>query len=77
MLLIDWFLNNLLNAEGGISRRIEALRRCMQNALFGFPELHLLNLNEQLHTCLCLSTSEILTICPIEGITLILILLNE
>lgn len=49
----------------------------MQSSLFVFPGLYFQQLDDFKVTCLCLSTSETLTMWPNEGMTLMLMLLSE
>ncbi len=77
LLGIDRFLDDLPDAEGSISGGIEILGGDVKSTLFRSPGVDFLELYLGIHTCLCLSTSLMLTICPNEGITLILMLLSH
>lgn len=77
VLLDDRLFNCFADAKGSIAGGVEILGRGVQHSLLAFPCIDLLELNEPPLTSLVLSTSETLTMCPKEGMTLILILLNE
>lgn len=77
LLGIDRFLDDLPDAEGSISGGIEILGGDVKSTLFRSPGLNFLELYLEIHTCLCLSTSLMLTICPKEGMTLMLMLLSR
>jgi hypothetical protein len=49
----------------------------VKSTFFRSPGLNFLELYLEIHTCLCLSTSLTLTICPKEGMTLMLMLLSR
>ena len=68
--------NNLFDAEGSISGGVEIFGSGMNGSPLLPPLVNLIDLNRRLCTTLFLSTSLILTICPNEGTTLMLMLLN-
>lgn len=72
MLLGDWFLDDLADAEGGIARGVKISWRGVQGSLSGSPGLDFLSLCVKMVTILCLSVSFRLTMWPMEGITLML-----
>ncbi len=76
MLLDDGLLNCFADAKGGIAGGVEVLGGSVQHSLLASPCVHFLQLNEQTLTSLALSPSVTLTMCPKEGMTLILMLLN-
>jgi hypothetical protein len=73
----DGFLDDFLDAEGGIARGVEIGGPVMQGTLLSLPLVNLVNLSIIRRTTLFRSTSEMFTICPKEGITLMLMLLND
>ena len=77
LFMSDGFLDNLLDAEGGIARGVEVSGLWVESTLSVSPVFELMDLNELGSTMFLLSLSPTLTMCPKEGTTLILMLLHE
>jgi hypothetical protein len=73
----DGFFDDLLDAEGGVAGGVEILGRVVQGSFSASPGLNFAELHEEMRTIWRLSPSLTLTICPKEGMTLMLILLSE
>ena len=77
MFLNHGFLDSLSDTERGISRRVKISGAGMQDSLLSSPTLNLIKLCCGILTSLFLSGSEMLTMWPKEGTTLMLMLLHE
>ena len=71
------FLDDFLDAEGGVARGVEVLGRVVESAFPGPPAFEFANLNRWLSTILFLSCSATLTMWPKEGTTLMLMELTR
>jgi len=74
MFFIDWFFDDFTNTKGSISRRIKIFGLIVKSSLFLFPLINVVELNKEECTTLFFSVSLTLTMCPKEGITLMLML---
>jgi len=70
-------LNSLLDTERSISGGVKVSGTLMKGSSSGSPGLDIRNLHEKMRTICLLSFSLTLTMCPKEGITLMLMLLSE
>jgi hypothetical protein len=77
MLAVDRLLDDLSNAEGGVSGGIKVFRSDMEGALGLSPLIDLAELHREGLTSVFLSFSATLTMCPKEGMTLMLMLLHR
>ena len=77
VLMGNWVLDDFLDAEGSIAGGVKVPGPTVEGSLLSSPLVDFVDLNSTVHTTLFLSTSLMLTICPKEGTTLMLMLLNE
>jgi len=77
LLVGDGFLNDFLDAEGGVAGGVEVAGLRVECTLSAPPIFELVDLNERMRTMFLRSLSPTLTMCPKEGTTLILMLLRE
>lgn len=76
VLAVDWLLDDFPDAEGGVSGGVEILGLHVQCPLGLSPLINLVKLHYPTLTTLFLSPSATLTMCPKEGMTLMLMLLS-